>query len=97
MTLDKVSSILKVSILQGSKNVSLQEPTCSRNNCSDFDRFLHQLFILITFVTELWLANNTEIDVNVPCSVAYQYSERENTPQWMPMISSVKVIANSLD
>jgi uncharacterized membrane protein len=35
---------------------------------------------------------STEIEVDVPCSVAYQcYSERETIPQWMPFISSVKV------
>jgi uncharacterized membrane protein len=44
-------------------------------------------------MTEYCLANRTELEVDVPCSVAYQcYSERENTPKWMPMISSVKVI-----
>uniref|UniRef100_A0A453FDF3 Coenzyme Q-binding protein COQ10 START domain-containing protein n=1 Tax=Aegilops tauschii subsp. strangulata TaxID=200361 RepID=A0A453FDF3_AEGTS len=34
-----------------------------------------------------------EIEVDVPCSVAYQcYSERETIPQWMPFISTVKVL-----
>ncbi|GJN05364.1 hypothetical protein PR202_ga22985 [Eleusine coracana subsp. coracana] len=39
-----------------------------------------------------WQECTTELEVDVPCSVAYQcYSERENIPQWMPMISSVKL------
>ncbi|KAL6850077.1 hypothetical protein ACP4OV_020704 [Aristida adscensionis] len=39
-----------------------------------------------------WQECTTELEVDVPCSVAYQcYSERETIPQWMPFISSVKV------
>uniref|UniRef100_A0A0A9CTH0 Coenzyme Q-binding protein COQ10 START domain-containing protein n=1 Tax=Arundo donax TaxID=35708 RepID=A0A0A9CTH0_ARUDO len=40
-----------------------------------------------------WQECTTELEVDVPCSVAYQcYSERETIPQWMPFISSVKVL-----
>ncbi|KAF7030398.1 hypothetical protein CFC21_041939 [Triticum aestivum] len=40
-----------------------------------------------------WQECSTEIEVDVPCSVAYQcYSERETIPQWMPFISTVKVL-----
>jgi uncharacterized membrane protein len=48
-------------------------------------------------LTESCLGNRTELEVDVPCSVAYQcYSERESIPQWMPFISSVKVNICSL-
>uniref|UniRef100_A0A0D9V0C8 Coenzyme Q-binding protein COQ10 START domain-containing protein n=1 Tax=Leersia perrieri TaxID=77586 RepID=A0A0D9V0C8_9ORYZ len=45
-----------------------------------------------------WQECSTEIEVDVPCSVAYQcYSERETIPQWMPFISSVKVLEDKPD
>jgi ribosome-associated toxin RatA of RatAB toxin-antitoxin module len=49
-------------------------------------------------LTEYCLGNSTELEVDVPCSVAYQcYSERESIPQWMPFISSVKVLEDKPD
>ncbi|OAY69799.1 hypothetical protein ACMD2_04745 [Ananas comosus] len=40
----------------------------------------------------------TTIEVGVPCSVAYQcYSDRETIPQWMPFISSVKILQDKPD
>lgn len=48
-------------------------------------------------VTECSCGCSSEIEVDVPCSVAYDcYSDRETIPQWMPFISSVKVLANFL-
>uniref|UniRef100_A0A0D9Y7Q2 Coenzyme Q-binding protein COQ10 START domain-containing protein n=1 Tax=Oryza glumipatula TaxID=40148 RepID=A0A0D9Y7Q2_9ORYZ len=45
-----------------------------------------------------WQECSTEIEVDVPCSVAYQcYSERETIPQWMPFISSVKILEDKPD
>ncbi|KAL5220358.1 hypothetical protein ABZP36_025071 [Zizania latifolia] len=45
-----------------------------------------------------WQECTTEIEVDVPCSVAYQcYSERETIPQWMPFISSVKILEDKPD
>ncbi|CAM0881123.1 unnamed protein product [Alopecurus aequalis] len=45
-----------------------------------------------------WQECSTEIKVDVPCSVAYQcYSERESIPQWMPFISTVKVLEDKPD
>ncbi|EES00691.1 hypothetical protein BDA96_03G161300 [Sorghum bicolor] len=45
-----------------------------------------------------WQECTTELEVDVPCSVAYQcYSERETIPQWMPFISSVKVLEDKPD
>lgn len=45
-----------------------------------------------------WQECSSEIEVDVPCSVAYQcYSEREAIPQWMPFISSVKVLEDKPD
>ncbi|KAL6621284.1 hypothetical protein ACP70R_033716 [Stipagrostis hirtigluma subsp. patula] len=45
-----------------------------------------------------WQECTTELEVDVPCSVAYQcYSERESIPQWMPFISSVKVLEDKPD
>ncbi|KAE8766726.1 cyclase/dehydrase [Hordeum vulgare] len=45
-----------------------------------------------------WQECSTEIEVDVPCSVAYQcYSERETIPQWMPFISTVKVLEDKPD
>ncbi|XP_031504250.1 uncharacterized protein LOC116266911 [Nymphaea colorata] len=40
-----------------------------------------------------WQDCRAVVEVEVPCSVAYDYySEREAIPRWMPMISSVKVL-----
>nr|ACG31478.1 cyclase/dehydrase [Zea mays] len=45
-----------------------------------------------------WQECTTELEVDVPCSVAYQcYSERESIPQWMPFISSVKILEDKPD
>ncbi|KAJ4820779.1 Polyketide cyclase / dehydrase and lipid transport protein [Rhynchospora pubera] len=45
-----------------------------------------------------WQDCSAEIDVDVPCSVAYQcYSDRETIPQWMPFISSVTVLKDKPD
>ncbi|KAJ1283622.1 hypothetical protein BS78_03G143900 [Paspalum vaginatum] len=45
-----------------------------------------------------WQECTTELEVDVPCSVAYQcYSERETIPQWMPFISSVKILEDKPD
>uniref|UniRef100_J3KZE1 Coenzyme Q-binding protein COQ10 START domain-containing protein n=1 Tax=Oryza brachyantha TaxID=4533 RepID=J3KZE1_ORYBR len=54
---------------------------------------LHYELMIICFHQK-----STEIEVDVPCSVAYQcYSERETIPQWMPFISSVKVLEDKPD
>lgn len=38
------------------------------------------------------------MEIDVPISVAYNcYSDREAIPQWMPFISTVKVLINSLN
>ncbi|XP_078161361.1 uncharacterized protein LOC144556782 isoform X2 [Carex rostrata] len=40
----------------------------------------------------------SELEVDVPCSVAYQcYSDKELIPQWMPFISSVTVLKDKPD
>ncbi|XP_078445296.1 uncharacterized protein LOC144714426 [Wolffia australiana] len=40
-----------------------------------------------------WQDCSSEIEIDVPCSVAYDcYSDRELIPEWMPFISSVKVL-----
>ncbi|XP_073008888.1 uncharacterized protein [Typha latifolia] len=45
-----------------------------------------------------WQECSSEIEVAVPCSVAYQcYSDRETIPQWMPFISSVKILQDKPD
>ncbi|KAM0909471.1 hypothetical protein ACQ4PT_014795 [Festuca glaucescens] len=45
-----------------------------------------------------WQECSTEIEVDVPCSVAYQcYSERETIPQWMPFISTVQILEDKPD
>ncbi|KAG2588475.1 uncharacterized protein LOC120673183 [Panicum virgatum] len=45
-----------------------------------------------------WQECTTELEVDIPCSVAYQcYSDRESIPQWMPFISSVKVLEDKPD
>uniref|UniRef100_A0ACD5VM14 Uncharacterized protein n=1 Tax=Avena sativa TaxID=4498 RepID=A0ACD5VM14_AVESA len=45
-----------------------------------------------------WQECSAEIEVDVPSSVAYQcYSERETIPQWMPFISSVKILEDKPD
>ncbi|TVU21088.1 hypothetical protein EJB05_30702, partial [Eragrostis curvula] len=45
-----------------------------------------------------WQECTTELEVDIPCSLAYQcYLERENTPQWMPMITSVKILEDKPD
>jgi uncharacterized membrane protein len=45
-----------------------------------------------------WQDCRSEIEVDVPCSVAYQcYSDREIIPQWMPFISSVTVLKDKPD
>lgn len=45
-----------------------------------------------------WQECSTEIEADVPCSIAYQcYLERETIPQWMPFISSVKVLEDKPD
>ncbi|KAK3160769.1 hypothetical protein QOZ80_1BG0064190 [Eleusine coracana subsp. coracana] len=54
--------------------------------------------ILFSPVAAEWQECATELEVDVPCSVAYQcYSEREAIPQWMPFISSVKVLEDKPD
>ncbi|KAJ3702143.1 hypothetical protein LUZ61_005848 [Rhynchospora tenuis] len=51
-----------------------------------------------TFPVMEWQDCSAEIDVDVPCSVAYQcYSDRETIPQWMPFISSVTVLKDKPD
>ncbi|KAJ8503919.1 hypothetical protein OPV22_004805 [Ensete ventricosum] len=45
-----------------------------------------------------WQDCSSEIEVDVPCSVAYDcYSDRELIPKWMPFISSVKVLQDKPD
>nr|XP_010914696.1 uncharacterized protein LOC105040021 isoform X1 [Elaeis guineensis] len=45
-----------------------------------------------------WQECSSEIEVDVPCSVAYDcYSDRETIPQWMPFISSVKILQDKPD
>ncbi|XP_051209720.1 uncharacterized protein [Lolium perenne] len=45
-----------------------------------------------------WQECSAEIEVDVPCSVAYQcYSERETIPQWMPFISTVQILEDKPD
>nr|XP_018681455.1 PREDICTED: uncharacterized protein LOC103986268 isoform X2 [Musa acuminata subsp. malaccensis] len=45
-----------------------------------------------------WQDCSSEIEVDVPCSVAYDcYSDREMIPKWMPFISSVKVLQDKPD
>lgn len=45
-----------------------------------------------------WQECSSEIEVDVPCSVAYDcYSDRETIPKWMPFISSVKVLQDKPD
>ncbi|XP_042453477.1 uncharacterized protein LOC122038007 [Zingiber officinale] len=42
-----------------------------------------------------WQDCGSEIEIDVPCSVAYDcYSDCEAIPKWMPFISSVKVLVN---
>ncbi|TVU21087.1 hypothetical protein EJB05_30701 [Eragrostis curvula] len=53
---------------------------------------------LLSPVVMEWQDGTAELEVDVPCSVAYQcYSERETIPQWMPFISSVKVLEDKPD
>ncbi|KAG1326128.1 hypothetical protein COCNU_01G000620 [Cocos nucifera] len=45
-----------------------------------------------------WQECRSEIEVDVPCSIAYDcYSDRETIPQWMPFISSVKILQDKPD
>ncbi|XP_077219309.1 uncharacterized protein LOC143853433 [Tasmannia lanceolata] len=45
-----------------------------------------------------WQDCKATIEVDVPCSVAYDcYSDREAIPQWMPFISSVKILEDKPD
>ncbi|KAF3334525.1 Polyketide cyclase / dehydrase and lipid transport [Carex littledalei] len=45
-----------------------------------------------------WQDCRSELEVDVPCSVAYQcYSDRKLIPQWMPFISSVTVLKDKPD
>ncbi|KAJ0980552.1 hypothetical protein J5N97_008807 [Dioscorea zingiberensis] len=45
-----------------------------------------------------WQDCSTKLDVDVPCSVAYEcYSDRELIPKWMPFISSVKILEDKPD
>ncbi|URE02583.1 Polyketide cyclase / dehydrase and lipid transport [Musa troglodytarum] len=45
-----------------------------------------------------WQDCSSEIEVDVPCSVAYDcYSDRQMIPKWMPFISSVKVLQDKPD
>lgn len=45
-----------------------------------------------------WQDCRAEIDVDVPASVAFDcYSDRERIPEWMPFISSVKVLEDKPD
>jgi hypothetical protein len=108
MALDKISSLLTVSVLEGPRRVKILEFIYLRQHqlshicltAINFDRNSFIKFSFYEFMTEYCLGNRTELEVDVPCSVAYQcYLECENTPKWMPMISSVKVtffLLNSL-
>ncbi|KAG0487738.1 hypothetical protein HPP92_009833 [Vanilla planifolia] len=45
-----------------------------------------------------WQDCSSVIDADIPCSVAFEcYSNRELIPQWMPFISSVKVLKDKPD
>ncbi|KAJ6798597.1 Uncharacterized protein M6B38_210030 [Iris pallida] len=45
-----------------------------------------------------WQDSRAEIEVDIPCSLAYAcYSDREVIPQWMPFISSVQVLKDKPD
>lgn len=45
-----------------------------------------------------WQDSKAEIEVDIPCSVAYTcYLDREVIPQWMPFISSVQVLKDKPD
>ncbi|KAK1295400.1 hypothetical protein QJS10_CPA16g01733 [Acorus calamus] len=45
-----------------------------------------------------WQDCTTEMEIDVPCSVAYAcYSDRESIPKWMPFISSVKILKDKPD
>ncbi|WOL16416.1 hypothetical protein Cni_G25203 [Canna indica] len=45
-----------------------------------------------------WQDCSTELEVDVPCSLAFDcYSDRETIPKWMPFISSVKVLEDKPD
>ncbi|XP_075490478.1 uncharacterized protein LOC142529009 isoform X1 [Primulina tabacum] len=45
-----------------------------------------------------WQDSTVKMDVDVPTSVAYKcYSDREAIPQWMPFISSVKILDDKPD
>ncbi|XXG53848.1 hypothetical protein AAC387_Pa03g1874 [Persea americana] len=45
-----------------------------------------------------WQHCRVKVEVDVPCSVAYGfYSDREATPRWLPLISSVKVLEDKPD
>ncbi|KAK8951462.1 hypothetical protein KSP39_PZI004160 [Platanthera zijinensis] len=45
-----------------------------------------------------WQECSSVIEADVPCSVAYEcYSNKELIPQWMPFISSVKVLKDKPD
>lgn len=45
-----------------------------------------------------WQDCRAEIEVDVPASVAYDcYSDREGIPEWMPFISTVKVLEDKPD
>ncbi|RWR76357.1 putative cyclase/dehydrase protein [Cinnamomum micranthum f. kanehirae] len=48
--------------------------------------------------TMQWQHCRVKVEVDVPCSVAYSfYSDREATPRWLPLISSVKVLDDKPD
>ncbi|ONK78790.1 uncharacterized protein A4U43_C02F22460 [Asparagus officinalis] len=43
-----------------------------------------------------WQECRAEIEIDIPASLAYEcYSDREQIPQWMPFISSVKVLEDN--
>ncbi|GAA0173678.1 hypothetical protein LIER_27244 [Lithospermum erythrorhizon] len=45
-----------------------------------------------------WQDCTVKMEIDVPISVAYQcYSDREAIPQWMPFISSVKILVDKPD
>ncbi|KAJ4967812.1 hypothetical protein NE237_014513 [Protea cynaroides] len=45
-----------------------------------------------------WQDCMAKMEIDVPCSVAYNcYSDRETIPRWMPFISSVKILEDKPD
>ncbi|KAJ3669598.1 hypothetical protein LUZ60_011548 [Juncus effusus] len=71
---------------------------CLRNSKYSSSQWRRRKSYRYTSPVMEWQDCSSEIEVDIPCSLAYQcYSDREAIPQWMPFISSVSIVKDKPD